>query len=539
MAICYRKTVFVISILVIVFFGGGCGEPAGTAEGLKELVPTIDLGTTVGSLAEVFSFGAIPVEGYGLVGGLNGTGSSECPPQVRAYLKQYILKQSPDIDVEKIISSRNTAVVLVQGIMPAASKKQYFDIRVVALAVTQTTSLEGGQLYGAELKVIGGFGRTIKVLATAEGAIFIDTITTAKPDKRIGYVLAGGTVLDEYRARLALRRPDYRIASRIRDKLDERFGEGTARAVSSSQIELKMPAEYREQKQRFISLIRATYLSETPQITEERINTFVRNLAVSDDKYASEIALETIGNACLSRVTALLNSSNEEVRLRAARCMLNLGNDSGLAVLRRIAEDKGSAYRVAALEAIARAASRNEAAAISRKLLRDEDLDIRLAAYENLRKLEDIAITQRFVARNFYLEQIAQAEHKAIFVSRSGQPRIVLFGAPIYCQDNIFVESPDGNITINAPAGQKYVSIMRKHPTRPTVTMRLKSSFELGDIIRTLCEEPLKKTGQAHRGLGVSYAEVITLLKQMCDKGAVQAEFRAGPLPKIGLIIKK
>ena len=541
MGIRYEKIVCVISALLIGFFIVGCGEPVRTGEESKELAPEIDLGTTIGSLTEVFSLESIPVEGYGLVGGLRGTGSAECPPDIRAYLAQYILRQLPERkDVEKFISSRNTAVVLVRGFIPAvASKDQYFDVGVVALPGTQTTSLEGGWLYGADLKVAGGFGIALKVLAEAEGPIFMDTITTYEPDKKIGCVLAGGTVLDEYGVSLALRRPDYRAASLIRNRLNERFGDGTAKAVSSSRIELKVPAKYRGQKQRFISIVKVTYLAETPEITKERIRTLIRKLAVSEEKHTSEIALETIGKGSLGKLAALLNSSNEEVRLRAARCMLNLGSDRGLNTLRQIAVDKGSSYRIEALEAITTAASRNDAAAISRKLLRDSDFDIRLAAQEQLRRLDDIAITRRLVARNFYLEQITQTEHKSIFVSRSGRPRIVLFGAPIYCRDNIFVQSSDGNITINAKAGQKHVSIIRKHPKRPNIIVQLKSTFELGDIIRTLCEEPLKKTKQGQPGLGVSYADMIALLKQMCDKGAVQAEFRAGPLPEIGLIIKR
>ena len=69
--------------------------------------------------------------------------------------------------------------------------------------------------------------------------------------------------------------------------------------------------------------------------------------------------------------------------------------------------------------------------------------------------------------------------------------------------------------------------------------VQLKSSFELGDIIQTLCEEPVKQKQEEHRGLNVSYAEAIAILKQMCDKGAVNAKFRAGPLPKIDLNIKR
>jgi flagellar basal body P-ring protein FlgI len=525
------KTTCAIFILAICLLTGGCGEPVGK----DALVSEAELGPTIGSLAKVFTLEPILVEGYGVVGGLNGTGSSECPPQIRAYLKQYILTQLPEptMEVEKFISSRDTAVVLVHGLIPAtASKKQYFDIRVAALPGTQTTSLEGGWLYGAELKTAGGFAITTKVLAIAKGAVFIDTIGTSVTDKKVGYVLAGGTVLDDYKVGLALRRPDYRTAAGIRNRLNGRW-DGAARAIGPGQIELKVPAKYQRQKQRFVSIVEAMYLSETREITRERIKTFVRRLAVSDEKEQSEIALEAIGNQSLGKLVALLKSSNGEVRFRAARCMLNLDSGSGLETLMETAMDKGSAYRVEALEAITIAGSRNDAAAVSRGLLRDEDFNIRLAAYEQLRKLDDISVTQMFIARNFYLEQIAQTESKTIFVSRSGQPRIVLFGAPISCLRNIYVESADGNITINAPPGQRYVSIMRKHPKRPNIIVQLKSTFELDDIIQTLCEEPLRRTEEGHVGLGVSYADMIGLLKQMCDKGAINAEFRAGPLPKI------
>jgi hypothetical protein len=542
MDIRHTKTVCAVSILFVVFFIGGCGKPAKTGKEPNEPAAKIDLGDTIGSLVEVFSFESIPVEGYGLVGGLNGTGSSECPAPIREYLKQYILQQLTEdkVNVDELISSHDTAVVVIQGTMPTAvPKNQYFDVRVVALPDTQTTSLEGGWLYGAELKAIGGFGIAMKALATAKGPVFINTLSPDETNKKIGYILAGGRVLDEYEINMGLRQPDYKTASLICSKLNGRFGDGTARAVSPSQIELKVPAAYKKQKQRFVSIVKAIYLTETPEATRERINTFVKKLAVSEDKYASETALEAIGNESLSKLAALLNSSQEQVRLGAARCMLNLGSDGGLNALREIASNKDSAYRVEALEAITTSASRNDAIAISRNLLRDSDFNIRLAAYENLRKLDDIAVTQKLIARNFYLEQIVQTEHKGIYVSRSGQPRIVLFGAPIYCHNNIFIQSADGSITINAPSGQKYVSIIRKHPKRPNVMIQLKSSFELGDIIQTLCEEPLKKTKEEHRGLNVSYAEAITLLKQMSDKGAVEAEFWAGPLPKIDLIIKR
>jgi hypothetical protein len=542
MGIIIRKTVGVTRIkgrhiglpLLIALLIVSCGEQG---RGVKDLAPTIDLGTTIGSLVEMSWPESIRLEGYYLVVGLRGTGSAECPPQIRAYLAQHLLTQFPGrtINIERFIGGSDTAVVLVEGIMPAvASRNEYFDVRVTALGGTQTTSLEGGFLLGTELKTVGTFGIKTKVVADARGPVFIDKISTSEMNKRIGYVLGKGKVLDEYKVTLVLGEPDFITTNNIRNRLNELFGDGTAKVVLPGRLEVKVPAKYREQKQRFISIMKATYLTQNTEITGERIKTFIRKLAALQDADASEIALEAIGNQSLGGLSVLLNVSIEQVRLRAARCMLNLGSDADLATLRQIAMDRGSAYRVEALESITTGARRNDAARISQRLLRDDDFHIRLAAYEQLRKLDDIAVTQERIAGNFYLEQIVQTPYKTIFVSRSGQPRIVLFGAPIRCSDGIFVSSADGDITIDAPVGQEYVSIIRKHPLRPGVIAQLKSSFELGDIIRTLCEKPLKKGEQGRGGLGVTYADVIALLKRMCDKGAVKAEFWAGPLPKIG-----
>ena len=515
----------------------GC-EEAVQKESNELISKTTDLGATISSLAEIFSTENIPVEGYAVIGGLNGTGSTECPSEVRAYLEKYIRKQLSDHepDVDKFLNSKDSAVVTVRGLMPAAaSKNQYFDLKVEALPGTQTTSLEDGILYGAELQPAGSFGLTTKILATAEGSVFINTLDTSAsmPDKKTGYILGGGKTLDEYNITIALKKPDYKVANLVRNRLNERFGNNTAKAISPTLIELDVPPKYNKQKQRFISIVKAMYLSYPEKATEERIDAFVKELATSQDKYKSEIALEAIGNQSCGKLAALLNSSSEQVRLAAARCMLNMGNDQGLQPLRQIAESTDSPYRLEALDAITKSATRNDAAAISRKLLRDDDFDIRLTAYEHLRELEDVMVVQKLIAGDFYLEEITQTQHKAVFASLSGQPRIVLFGGPIYCKDDLFLQSADGSITINAPPEQRYVSIIRNHPNRPNVTAKLKSSFRLDDIIQTLCEQTTEKDPSKKPGLGVSYAKVIAILKQMCEKGAVDAQFYAGPTPKI------
>jgi len=516
----------------------GCGGPARPQSKTRSAGDSNELGPTIGALAEVFASGSIPVRGYGLVGGLNGTGSAECPAEIRAYLEKYILQHlsGARVNIEELISSHDTAVVAVEGIIPpVASANQRFDIRVIALSSTQTTSLEGGWLYGTDLCEARQLGISIKSLAAAEGPVYTDSLDPNAADSRAGYVLGGGLVRDEYKINLALRHPDYRLASQIRNRINERFGYETAWALAPGSIELRVPIKYATAKDRFIQLVRATYLAETPELVEKRIIFHIQKLAGAENKNASEIALEAIGSASAQKLAALLNSSDPEVRFRAARCMLNLGDNRGREALWDIAADKTSSHRVEAIETIAAAAAKGDAGSLLRGLLRDDDFSVRFAACENLIRLNDMTVSGKFIADSFYLDQISgvpgQSGSPAIFVSRRNQPRIILLGGPIYCRSNLFVETPDGAITINVPAGGREATIIRKHPRRPDTIVRLQTSLDLAEVIQTLCGEPLASRDQGGPGLGVSYSTLVGLLRQMVDSGAVAAEFHAGPIP--------
>lgn len=524
------------AVLLAGLLPGGCEESRRSPSTVTTLTPIADLGPTIGSLAQVvFAPESIKVEGYGLVGGLNGTGSEQCPAQVRRYLTQHIASQSPGrtVDVQRILSSMNTAVVRLDAVMPASpSPGETFDLRVTALESTQTTSLEGGWLYSAELYMQGTFGLGTEVLAKAQGPVFIDALGTAQVRKRQGYVLGGGVTLKEYKIGIALPKDDYRLSSAIRNRLNDRYGFDTAKAVSPKLIEVTIPARYKTRKQRFVDMVRATYMTETADLARERVRTFVHELATAQDKAGSEIALEAIGTPVLERLGTLLNSSDEAVRLRAARVLLNVGSQTGLAPLQQIVLNRDSQYRLVALDAVGQAASRTTAAALAARLIGEPDANVRLAAYRLLSRLQDPLITRARVGRSFHLEQIATGP-PMVYASRSGAAKIVLFGDSLRCRDNIFVQSPDGNIMIDAPAGQTYVSVIRQIPGGGSAA-RLRSSFSLADIIRVLCEEPAQDGKGGPGGLGVSYADVIGLLERMCDSGAVAASFVAGPMPKTG-----
>ncbi|MBN2128178.1 MAG: flagellar basal body P-ring protein FlgI [Sedimentisphaerales bacterium] len=537
------KTFGVVSVLVVLSLAG-CRRKEAVKDSSIELLPPEELGQTVGMVAQVPSPEPVPVQGYGIVGGLAGTGSSHCPVPVREYLTRYVQTELAGlhINVEQLIQSRNTAIVRLDGVVPpAASKSERFDVRVSLITGSDATSLHGGWLYQAELYPEGLVGMQGRLAGTVEGAVFVNLLGGGTPDLVTGYALGGGRAAYEYRGLVRLRRAHFPVASQLRNRLNERYGSGTATALSPSDIELRIPSRYRWRKERFIELVRATFLDQTSELIQARINTFVHRLAVGEEKASAEIALEVIGRASLPKLATLLRSSDKEVGLRAARCMLSLGDDRGLVALRNMVMDKDSPYRREALDAAAVLARRGDAGLLVQRLLQDDDVRLVQAAYEHLRRMDNPAVTQELVGRSFYLEQVTQASHKAVYVSRRGQPRVVIFGGPLICRDNLFVESPGGGVLINSPAGQDYVAITRSHPSQPEVIGPLRASFELCDIVRTLGAEPAGAQPQPgmSAGLGVCYGEVAALLQQVVAKDVVDAEFWAGPLPKISPIVKK
>jgi len=518
-----KDGVLLIILFVVIITISGCQKEQ--QDKAKVSVPEArrDLKGTIGSYSEIFSPDFVGVEGFGIVAGLNGSGSLECPANLRSYFNYYIPKQTKGttLDIERFLNSQNTAVVQLRGKMPTV-KGEKFDVEVISIEGSQTTSLEGGWLFTSELKTPGNFSFTSKNIAVVSGAVFIDPFASEKTEPRKGVILGGGTVLKEYPIRLLLKRPEYVVSNAIRNKLILRFGEESAQAVSPSLVEVKLPVQYMNQKHRFIEIIKSMDLSISKSELASKIEKYSSKLARLEDSEASEISLETIGKESLGHLYKLSKSESEEVRLRSGRCMLNMGDNRGFKVLQDIVFDRNSTWRWDALDAITKSARRSNSSALSRRLLRDPDFETKLWAYKQLRKLDDVSILRYPVGKHYLLEQLSQSPEKAIYVSRMGVPRIVLFGSPIYCRENIFIQSRDGRITINAPKGQKYVSIIYKSKSRPELEpLNFKSSYELSDILLTLSSNPSPKSSRSRTGLGIGYSKVIELLKQMSERGAL------------------
>ena len=527
----FRSDIRVLG-LVLGLLAAGCTQPQQPTVTTEAINPE----QTIGSVSRIYFFEAIPVRGIGMVAGLPGTGSSECPREVRDELEKYIRKQIPadgTINPRSFIESSNTAVVEVFGVIPVlASENDAFDIAVRPLSNSQTTSLDGGHLYTTELKElnrlvrINQFSMFSKTLGTAKGPIYSLTDENKK-----WYVLGGAKPLKTPKITLVLNNPDFLTASAVRNRINERFGSKTAIALSEAEILLQIPVRYQYQKEHYLQMIQSLQIGDIPATKESRIREFVQKLITEPEKDSFETALEAIGKPAMDSLAECLEHPDESVRFHAARCMITVGDNRALSPLRKILTNSASPFKTAAVEAIGRNAKPSDARAILMAALGYPDFQVRLKAYEMLLPIRGPMIDRKNIAGNFVVDSVTAPGPKIIYVYQQKTPRIVLFGAPLHCQQNLFIQSDDGTITINAKPEDKFLSVSRKHPQRPRVIGPISSGYEVSSLIETLCGLPEESTNRTNLrpGLAVSYAEIIPLLKKMCEINAIPAEFIAEP----------
>jgi hypothetical protein len=535
-----KRTVFFLFVLGCTAVGlVSCGKSE------KKETPVdqkINLDTTVGQLTRFAPAVSIPVRGYGVVAGLWGTGSSECPPALRQQLEKYIWQRMPNAkpgEVSRFIESPDTAVVEIIGVIPPlASAGDRFDIQIKPMAQTQTTSLRGGVLYTAELKEMGrmvSFDQYTKTIGSAEGQIF--TCTDAATKESRYYIFGGGTVILNTTISMVLNQPNYYAASAIRNRINERFGPNTANAVSREEIQVIIPTRYRDQKLRFLSMTQLLYLSEDETLRKQRIETLSSQLAEPQKTGTVEIALEAIGKPVLAKLAESLSHSDVNVRFAAARCMLNIGDNRGLPVLRDVAYNPKSELRIAAIESLSKAKLKDAESVLS-QLLQDEKLEVRVSAYEQLVGLNSILVKRIPVGGDFFIDLVSCPGQKMIYAYRKDNAQIALFGAPIICRKNLFVDIDQ--VMINARPEDKYVSLIRRHPTRPKLIGPLKSGFNVEDIIRSLGHTLETDPPQyARPGLGISYSEILAILEKMCRENMIPAKYVEGPLTNAGSFVEE
>ncbi len=503
---------------------------------------------TIGSYSLFEGMRDLQVRGYGLVVGLGENGSRRCPTRIRKRLSAEIRKKYglgdarkglDHINIEKMISAPDTAVVFVHGVIrPAALAGTEFDLMIRALPNTETTSLAGGRLYTCDLRYYqqrgAGMVQEGKVIAHGEGPVFVNPFaqreSSATPvDLRTARIIGGGTNLKARRVRIILSSASYAMAGNVQDKINDRFGGGAkiAEAESPSYIALKIPAEYRNRELYFLALVRHLYLSRDAGFENRcamELAAEMPNLQAPHDSIG--LALEGLGKSIRPAVRSLYTHALPHVTFFAARTGLRMSDDMAITVLGEHALDPNSPYQEEAIRTLGEAAGRFRAAHPLWQVLNSNvDINTRVLAYESLVGHQDKLVNSKNIGNNFIMDQIPAPDGgEIIYCKVATEPRIAIIGGP-RCKTPLFYRHAQGLVTLTADAQAQEITAIRQNASG-RVSPPATTSLEVADLISLLgAKAGTDKYGRV-TGLGLDYSQIIDVVASLCENGTVVAEFK-------------
>jgi flagellar basal body P-ring protein FlgI len=489
----------------------------------------------IGDIAVAYGRGQISVEGVGLVVGLKGTGSDPAPSIYKNKMLEEMRKDRVDNE-ENLLASPNTALVVVRGFLrPGLAKGDPIDVEVRAVD-PDTTSLEGGYLMPARLSeniVAGGAIREGRPAAMARGHVMISGSGEGEAGAAAtrGRILGGGVCLQPQSLGLLLRpeHEDVRNSARIGYAVNKRFHayvngvkEDLATPRTDQVIDLKIHAKYKENVPRFLNVVRAMPLKETPAQQMQRLELLERQLLDPLTASTAALRLEAVGTPAVDVLIKGTQSADPEVRFYSAEALAYLDHEkSGQAAAALAEAARGEpAFRVFALTALS-AINQYEAADELRKLMSVKSAETRYGAFRALWAMDknDAFVQGEMLADQFSLHLLNVEGPPMVHVTRSFRPEIVIFGHQQELQTPFILDV--GEIHLKAPAGGP-VEISRFGVGLPD--QKRTTSPRLAEVIRAMVE------------LDASYPDVVAVLQQAAQKKLLAPDSRLAfdALPQAG-----
>jgi len=548
-----KRRLWAIGVLgVLAAAGSGCEGDLNSSSGLgggpERIVIPPGVAGTVAEYAHLAGAGEMAVRGYGVVVGLGKTGSSEVPPALRKYITEQMLKNrvgsatagAGALTPARMLADEDTAVVLVRGrIPPAVPPGTRFDLYVEALPGTQTVSLDGGVLMTTELhpaldNSMATLGKA-KTWGRGRGALFVNPfLAQAKPARRSelrrAMIPDGGRVTRDRQIRLELRRSDYHIASLIQRRVNHRFGKGglkVAQAKGPALIELKVPAAYRGDYRHFLELVTHVYVPGGPEAQERHARQLTEAVELPTARHEDiSLAWEAMGRQVLPILQPLYASANPAAAFYSVRAGLRLGDAAAVGPMIHVATQAKGTFQVPAIQELGRARGLAQCLGTLKRLLSEDNALLRVTAYEALVAHGPTSAVQREdVSGQFVLDVVRAEGDYAVYATRTGRPKIVLFGRDIPVRRPLFYCPPDELVTINAFRADRDIRVYRKIPRSGQMSETFTVQPTAEEMIRTLGKLPTPGRDGRPEGLGLTYSQVVGVLYGLCKQGHVPAKF--------------
>ena len=582
--------IFGIGALVVgLGFAVGCGGKKkefvpGLAPGVETVTGPAFLHGTIESYGRIDGYVPRLVTGYGLVVGLEGTGSTKTPVAVRDWLLKEMAKRgigTADSGTEHIsrkewLASKNTAAVKIYGeIPPGAIRGTQFDVYIEAFD-EETTSLVGGTLLEVLVSPNGFkmFNRNETKLAGVKGALYINPMQlSGRNDEhhQEGVIIGGGVSTSENKLNFLLNTENFTLSRDIADRInykfydDRRDKQPIANARTSRRIEIHIPERHKRDPGALLSKIYKLYLKDDSSFVKRQAK--VLGAILENDTRRSEIvttAWQSLGDLSWPIVRQYYEHENLRVQLAALKAGARMGDGVALKYIRDLIETGDHRMRRTVAPLLARLIDHRGSMRLIQMLLDDRDFRVRRDMYEAMFEVggAERVINSRYVGAEGkikYRLDLVPSKRQMVYVSHHREPRIAIFGNrvtlskwPILLWDNrlrAFLKETEREVrdtVVDKVTGKRRVvkrmvkgmgmSVFYKSLSDPRLDGKegVDMAPYLANIVRVMgSDEPISASQD---GFDINFDQVVNALYLMKEKGHIEAEFHIRPSGMVNLI---
>lgn len=541
----------VLLLTLAALFAVGCSKKV-AVDPYKEQQQKVlnNRGRLVQDLARPANVHAAKIEGVALVRGLQGTGADEPPSTYQQLLLQDMQRDTEQKRTAKSqIASMNTAIVLLETIVPPGAKKgDRLDVGVKLLPNSEATSIQNGYVEDSELYqyMAADVIRRGYRLGVVNGFVTLDPDLIEKKSP-VAYKqgkIIGGAVVSRSRPIWLELKEDERsagIAQRIEDVVNKRFsyirpGYAGKKKVAeakagAARINLEVPAEYRDNVVRYVNVVGAISFFETDDELNDRIDKLAAQLLNPETSEFASIQLEAIGPSNAKVVDAIkrgLESPDDAVRFNSAitSSYFNLRSERQLTakILAEFARNNAT-YRPAAIATMGVCMKTSfDVDSELRDLLSAESIETRYGAFRALwtRSPNDYMIQGENMGNQFSYHCLNCGGSPYVHISQSVRPEIVLFNSDeIYLQGFVDIEA-NPRLTIRSDEDD---IIVKRYELSDGVDEQRRVGYKLDDVVRAIVE------------IGGTYPDVVSFLTQAKNRQLIRAVTSEGESSECPLAI--
>ncbi len=364
----YRFPRLLLLPIFVVTLNSGCTSPiirgqSPESETAAESDAKVRL---VRDMARAWGLRPTTIEGIGLTSQLANTGSDPPASPQRELLIDDMQRRNVS-GPNAILASPTTSMVFVRAKLPAGVQKgDRLDLEVMTPTRSETTSLRDGWLMQTriqEMAILGNRIRLGSLMGMAEGSVIVDTLLESDSDSRSetrGRILGGAISMVDRNLGLVLMSEHHsvRASALIGNAVNTRFhtyDRGTKRGVATPKrdnyIELSIHNRYRNNLVRYVRVVQAIPVRETPRELIERLTVLEAQLLDAQTAQTAAVDLEAIGPEAIPSLHKGLESDSALVRFAAAEALAYMNHEEAVPALVEAAQHE-SAFRWHAITAL-------------------------------------------------------------------------------------------------------------------------------------------------------------------------------------------